>query len=59
MSDWWPAIRVKRFSGEAAQALIMVGAVTRQPEAEAAMAEIRAQRMRSRGGVVLADTPAY
>ena len=59
MGTWEALSEAFGVSGEAARALIMVGALTSQPEAEAAMEEIRAQRLRSRGSVVLADTPAY
>ena len=59
MGTWEALSEAFGVSGEAARALIMVGALTSPPEAEAAMEEIRAQRLRSRGSVVLADTPAY
>jgi protease-4 len=44
-------------SGEAAHVLIAIGGVMSDPQAEAAMRTIEADRMRSRGAVVMADTP--
>jgi protease-4 len=44
-------------SGEAARALIMIGGLAQSPESQAVIDRVRADRIRSQGGVVLADTP--
>ncbi len=44
-------------SGEAARALVMIGAVTRDPDAQAVLARIRTARARANGASVLADQP--
>ncbi|MFN4042548.1 MAG: signal peptide peptidase SppA [Brevundimonas sp.] len=42
---------------EAAQALVRIGAVISSPEAQSVVQRIEAERLRSQGGVVLADQP--
>lgn len=44
-------------SGEAARALVMIGAVTRDPDAQAVLTRIRTERARGQGAAVLADQP--
>ena len=44
-------------SGEAARALVMIGGVTRDPQARAVIDQVRTERMRARGAAVLADQP--
>ncbi|MDP3400174.1 MAG: signal peptide peptidase SppA, partial [Brevundimonas sp.] len=67
------SVRIKRFpeqqspfealanafgvSGEAARALIMIGGAVEDPQAQAVMRRIEADRMRREGAVVLADRP--
>jgi protease-4 len=56
-SPWEALSSVFGVSSEAAHALITIGGVMSDPQAEAAMRAIEADRMRSRGAVVMADTP--
>jgi len=67
------SVRIKRFpeqqspfealanafgvSGEAARALILIGGAVEDPQAQAVMRRIEADRMRREGAVVLADRP--
>jgi protease-4 len=67
------SVRIKRFpeqqspfealanafgvSGEAARALILIGSAVEDPQAQAVMRRIEADRMRREGAVVLADRP--
>ncbi|WP_374275300.1 signal peptide peptidase SppA [Brevundimonas sp.] len=44
-------------SGEAARALVAIGAVTRDPDAQAVLSRIRTERARAGGASVLADQP--
>ena len=44
---------------EAAQALVMLGGVMADPQAQAVMRRIEGERMRSEGAVVLADQPVF
>lgn len=44
-------------SSEAARALVMVGGVMSDPQAQAALRQVQAQRLRGQGAVVLADQP--
>ena len=44
---------------EAAKALVMLGGVMADPQAQAVMRRIDSDRMRSQGAVVLADQPVF
>ena len=44
---------------EAAKALVMLGGVMADPQAQAVMRRIDSDRMRSQGAVVLADQPIF
>ena len=56
-SPWEALSSAFGVSGEAARVLVGVGAMTADPDARAVAEQIQAERMRSRGAVVLADQP--
>ncbi|WP_296818819.1 signal peptide peptidase SppA [Brevundimonas sp.] len=56
-SPWEELARAFSGGTEAAEALITLGAVARDPEVRAIAARVRAERARSEGSVVLADEP--
>ncbi len=59
LGPWEALSQAFGVSGEAAKTLMMIGAVTQQPEAKALLEEIRTERARARGAAVLADPVAY
>lgn len=56
-SPWEALSSAFGVSGEAARALVMLGGVMSDPQSEAVLRRIEAERMRGRGAVVLADRP--
>ena len=56
-SPWEELARAFSGGTEAAEALITLGAVARDPEVQAIAARVRAERARSQGAAVLADEP--
>lgn len=56
-SPWEALSSAFGVSGEAARVLVGIGAMTADPDARAVVDQVQAERMRSRGAVVLADQP--
>jgi protease-4 len=58
-SPWEALSEAFGVQSEAARALVMVGGVMADPQAQAVMQRIQGERMRSEGAVVLADQPIF
>lgn len=58
-SPWEALSEAFGVQSEAARALVMVGGVMADPQAQAVMQRIQGERMRSEGAVVLADQPMF
>ena len=58
-SPWEALSEMFGVQSEAAQALVMLGGVMADPQAQAVMRRIEGERMRSEGAVVLADQPVF
>lgn len=58
-SPWGALASAFGASGQAAEAMVSVGQVMGDPAAQAVLNRVEADRMRSRGAVVLADQPAF
>lgn len=58
-SPWEALADMFGVQSEAAQALVMLGGVMADPQAQAVMRRIEGERMRSEGAVVLADQPIF
>lgn len=58
-SPWEALASAFGASGQAADAMISVGRVMGDPAAQAMLNRVEAERLRSRGAVVLADQPAF
>ncbi|MBB3873317.1 signal peptide peptidase SppA [Brevundimonas mediterranea] len=58
-SPWEALSEMFGVQSEAAQALVMLGGVMADPQAQAVMRRIEGERMRSEGAVVLADQPMF
>ena len=56
-SPWEELARAFSGGTEAAEALITLGAIARDPEVQALASRVRAERARSEGAAVLADEP--
>jgi len=56
-SPWEAISQMFGVQSEAAQALVMLGGVMADPQAQAVMRRLDSERMRSQGAVVLADQP--
>ena len=56
-SPWEALSNAFGVSGEAAQALVMIGGVVNDPQSQAVIQRVRTERMRSQGAAVLADEP--
>lgn len=57
LSPWEALSQAFGVQSEAARALVMLGAVTRDPTAQAALRQVQADRARAQGATVLADRP--
>lgn len=57
LSPWEALSEAFGVSGEAARALVFLGGVARDPQAQAVARRVEADRMRREGAVVLADRP--
>ncbi|MBX3477602.1 MAG: signal peptide peptidase SppA [Brevundimonas sp.] len=57
LSPWEALSQAFGVQSEAARALVMLGAVTRDPTAQAALRQVQADRARGQGATVLADQP--
>ncbi|MNN65038.1 hypothetical protein D3C81_1805150 [compost metagenome] len=58
-SPWEALASAFGASGQAADAMVSVGRVMGDPAAQAMLNQVEAERLRSRGAVVLADQPAF
>jgi protease-4 len=58
-SPWEARSEMFGVQSEAAQALVMLGGVMADPQAQAVMRRIEGERMRSEGAVILADQPLF
>lgn len=57
LSPWEALSQAFGVSGEAARALVFLGGVAQDPQAQAVARRLESERMRSEGAVVLADRP--
>lgn len=58
-SPWEALASAFGASGQAAEAMVAVGRIMGDPAAQAMLNRVEAERLRSRGAVVLADQPAF
>ena len=58
-SPWEAISEMFGVQTEAARALVMLGGVMADPQAQAVMQRVNGERMRSQGAVVLADQPMF